>query len=310
MGFVTAHCASSILPSVPHIRLNALPTQQGMIENCGRLERVDDTDDEREIISFLSSRSSHAVVMSSFILDHGLVSHHHRGQFYTYRDSKGQLEGVALIGHAIFCDARTERALKAFSLLARDYSDVYLVMGEEETIRKFWTYFAEPQAGEPRLLNSGYMLELRTPFAAFEPMRHLRPAIIDETTEIMNIQAQMLLEESGTNPLKTDPAGFRKRCLRRAERGRTWVLRENDQLIFKADIIAETPDAIYLEGVYVTPDERGKGYGKNCLLQLGSHLLERVNAIYLYVDDKNMKAQSFYQSIGCQISSRYSFLYF
>jgi predicted GNAT family acetyltransferase len=36
-----------------------------------------------------------------------------------------------------------------------------------------------------------------------------------------------------------------------------WVIVKDQRLIFKADIQAETPEVIYLEGVYVSPKARG-----------------------------------------------------
>src|SRR5216110_951372 len=75
------------------------------------------------------------------------------------------------------------------------------------------------------------------------------------------------------NPLLADPNGFRERCRRRIEDRRTWVLVEQDQLIFKADVISDTPEVVYLEGVYVHPEHRGKGHGSKCLTQLTRSLL-------------------------------------
>ena len=68
--------------------------------------------------------------------------------------------------------------------------------------------------------------------------------------------------ESGTNPLEVDPEGFRARCARRIEMGRVWVLERDGQLLFKADIMADTPEVVYLEGIWVSQTERGKGLGQ------------------------------------------------
>ena len=47
--------------------------------------------------------------------------------------------------------------------------------------------------------------------------------------------------------------------------GRVWVLEEDGKLIFKTDIMADTSDVVYLEGIWVSQTERGKGIGRKCL---------------------------------------------
>ncbi|PYS80708.1 MAG: DUF4081 domain-containing protein, partial [Acidobacteria bacterium] len=49
----------------------------------------------------------------------------------------------------------------------------------------------------------------------------------------------MTLEETGVNPLETDPAGFRERCARRITQGRVWVCVKDGRLLFKADVISD-----------------------------------------------------------------------
>src|SRR5436309_3200537 len=79
---------------------------------------------------------------------------------------------------------------------------------------------------------------------------NLRQATLDDIEQIMPVHAQIAFEESGVNPLERDPEGFRRRTARRIEQGRVWVWTEGGRLIFKADVIADTPEAIYIEGVY------------------------------------------------------------
>ena len=52
-------------------------------------------------------------------------------------------------------------------------------------------------------------------------------------------------------------------------------------LLKSVDIIAETEDVIYLEGVYVNEKYRGRGIGPECLAVLSLQLLNRVENICL-----------------------------
>jgi predicted GNAT family acetyltransferase len=80
---------------------------------------------------------------------------------------------------------------------------------------------------------------------------------MDELELVAEAQAEVAFLESGVDPMVTDRDGFLKRVARRIEQERIFVVVENGELVFKADIIAETSDAIYLEGVYVSESYRG-----------------------------------------------------
>jgi uncharacterized protein len=112
------------------------------------------------------------------------------------------------------------------------------------------------------------------------------------------VHAGLVFEESGVNPLEADPEGFRERCLRRVELGRTWVVTDNGRLLFKAEVYAETPRVTYLEGVYVAPEHRGGGHGLRCLSQLTRTLLGRSDSVCLLVNELNVAARSFYRKAG------------
>jgi len=63
-------------------------------------------------------------------------------------------------------------------------------------------------------------------------------------------------------------------------------------------VVSNTPGAIYLEGIYVAPEERGRGYGSRCLSQVTRTLLRRTNAVVVLVNEDNQRVQSFFQHIG------------
>jgi hypothetical protein len=76
------------------------------------------------------------------------------------------------------------------------------------------------------------------------------------------------------------------------------VVTENGRLLFKAEVYAETPQATYLEGVYVAPEHRGSGHGLRCLSQLTRTLLGRSDSVCLLVNELNVAARSFYRKAG------------
>ncbi|MBV9960310.1 MAG: GNAT family N-acetyltransferase [Acidobacteria bacterium] len=264
---------------------------------------------EAEVLNFLALRPLHTVAMVSLIRDNGLISPFNRGTFYACRDeATGELEGVALIGHATLIETRSEAGLAAFAPIARECERTHVIMGERDKLEDFWYYYAE-EGESPRVLCRELLFEQRVPEQGREIVSGLRRATLADLHLIAPVQAGMALEESGVNPLEKDPEGFRARCARRIEQGRSWVWVEDGRLIFKADIIAETSEVVYLEGVYVNPQERGKGYGQRCMAQLGRTLLARVKSICLLVNEQNEEAAAFYRKAGYKLRSYYDTIY-
>jgi uncharacterized protein len=262
-----------------------------------------------EVLAFLAVRHVHTIIMGSYIRDNGLVSSLNRGTFYACRDSKGRLEGVALIGHLTLIEARSRAALEAFARLTQDCRYARMVVTEQKKVKQFWRYYAKPQQKKPHLVCRELLYEQQWPIEVHEAVNGLRLATLDDLDSVVRVHAHVTLELNGMNPMLSDPQGFRLRCARRIEQGRVWVWVENGRLIFKADVISETPEVIYLEGVYVDPAERGRGYGLRCFSQLSQILLQRTKALCLLVDEQNRKARSFYSKAGYRLHSYYDMIF-
>ncbi len=261
-----------------------------------------------EILAFLSERPLHTVYMTGCILDNGVVSPLNRGSFYGYRNRDGRLEGVALIGHATLFETRSDAPLAAFASLAQKCTRTHLLLGEMEKVENFWGHYAEGGQA-PRLVCRELLFEQKCPVEVREPVRGLRKATLRDLELIMPIHAQIAFEESGVNPLEKDPIGFRLRCARRIEQGRVWVLFENGRLIFKADIVSETSEVIYLEGIYVAAEDRGQGIGRRCLSQLTRNLLARTKTVSLLVNEQNSAASNFYLKAGFKLRAHYDTIF-
>lgn len=264
---------------------------------------------EEQVLAALSCNSLTNVIMAGFIRDNGFVNPLNRGQFYTCRDERNQLEGVALIGHTILFEAFSDRAIETFATLARRESSSHLLMGEHNAVERFWNYYAGKHE-TPRLVCPILFLQRRELFASHSEVTGLRPATSEDLEHVVQAQASMAFEISGVDPLKKDPAGFRARYQRRIEKKRVWVLIENDRLVFKTDIIADTPHASYIEGVYVAPEKRGNGLGRRCLIDLSGILMARSKAIYLFVENENERTTTFYLNLGFTVAGQYDLLYF
>src|SRR5438045_3842888 len=142
-----------------------------------------------------------------------------------------------------------------------------------------------------------------------EEVLGLRRATMDDLDVIVPAHAECAFIESGIDPLESDAEGFRARCARRIEMGKTWVWTEGGKLMFKVDIVSETSDVIYLEGVWVHPEERGKGYGSRCISQLGRDFLQRTASVCILVNEKFKAAQMLYRKASFKFISYYDTIF-
>jgi len=264
--------------------------------------------DTADVLKFLAQRPIHTVAMMSLIHDNGLVSPYNRGTFYGCRDLNGQLEGVALVGHATLMETVSDRALAALAQIARECPSTHMIMGEKERVADFWSHYSDAGRRQ-RLACREWLFELTWPVEARQQVVGLRPATSSELELVMPVQAELAFTESGVNPMLVDPQGFRTRCLRRIEQGRTWVVVERDELIFKADVISKTADVVYLEGVWLRDNCRHKNLGTRFMSELMRRLLEDTKSICLLVNETNEWAQGFYRKCGFHFRATYETIF-
>jgi predicted GNAT family acetyltransferase len=153
-------------------------------------------------------------------------------------------------------------------------------MSDGTAAETFWMHYSDGRR-QPRLTCTELLFELNFPMLVQKCEWTVRPARMEELEQVAEAHGEVAFIESGVNPLVKDREGFLKRVARRIEQERIFVVVEGGKLIFKADIIAETDDAIYLEGIYVAADHRGQGIGSKCLASLSLSLLDRVQHISL-----------------------------
>lgn len=264
--------------------------------------------DHDEVVSFLGTHSIHTAYLTGLIHENGIVSANNRGVFYGHRSRLRQLEGVALIGHAIIIEAATEPALQVLAEAAQRCTTAHMILCEESRIDEFWRIYARG-GQEMRRASRQLLFELRWPTEALKPKSDLRLATLEDLDLLIPVHAKMALEESGVDPRVSDPQGFVKRYAKRIEKGRTWVSMDNGKLIFKADIVNETPEITHLEGIWVTPEFRRQHYGLGCMSQLSRMLLWRTKSLCLLVNDENEVASHFAKQAGYHLRGVYDTIF-
>lgn len=179
-----------------------------------------------------------------------------------------------------------------------------MIRGERRVVERFrqtYTFGDDVRY----LVNDELLMVQRSCTAGASPVPGLRLANAGDLPLLAEVNAELIQADGGANPLKCDPDGFKRRLLDRIERGRVWLWRESERLIFKTDVLADTPECVYIEGVYVAPPERGRGVGVPCLVQLGARLLERASSVCLTVNESKLAALSFYRKAGYEPHCEY-----
>jgi ribosomal protein S18 acetylase RimI-like enzyme len=202
----------------------------------------------------------------------------------------------------------SDRALAALAQVARECPSTHLIMGEKERVADFWSHYSETGRRQ-RLACREWLFELTWPVEARASVVGLRPATTSELELVMPIQAQLAFNESDIDPMLVDPQGFRERCLRRIEQGRTWVVVEDGELIFKADVISKTAEVIYIEGVWLRDDCRQQSLGTRFMSELMRRLLKDTKSICLLVNETNKQAHGFYRKCGFHFRATYETIF-
>ncbi|MFN2501219.1 MAG: GNAT family N-acetyltransferase [Pyrinomonadaceae bacterium] len=264
--------------------------------------------DRPQALDFLSRRPLNTVILSGWLREHGVVNPLNQGVFYGCRDTKGDFIGIALIGKNTFFEAHSDEAIRAFAECMRAYPDARMVFAEEETLTRFWHHYV--RVGQsPRLSCQELLISIRRAPGNIDDHGDLRLATREDLDQIVAAHAELVLSETGVDPLEDDADGFRARCARRVEHGRVWVWMKSGKLIFKTDVISETPEAVYIEGLWLNPSERGEGISRQGLNSLCQRLLTGSNAICGFVDKKNAVARSLYRATGFVETHKYAKIY-
>ena len=171
-----------------------------------------------------------------------------------------------------------------------------MVIGEEAAVGELWEEL-RGRGPEPRQDRPGQPV-----YAIDEPPGSggsgLREATADDLPLLVPACAAAHEEELGIDPLARDPEGFRWRTRSQVEAGRSWLWREGDTILFKAEASAWTPGAVQLQQVWTDPPARGRGHAGRALRDLIRLLLERTPTVCLFVRPENAPALRLYDRVG------------
>ena len=218
---------------------------------------------------------------------------------FTALENEGRVEALCHSGSNV---VPSGQGCDAFADVAA-VSHARMVIGDERAVTELWEAVRDrlPEPREDRPGQPVYVLEDPP-----EPGETgLRPATDHDLELLVPACAAAHHEEIGIDPLERDPESFRWRTRMQIEDERSWLWREDDTILFKAEASAWTPRAVQLQQVWVDPRVRNRHNAQRGMRDLCRLLIERVPLVCLFVRAGNAPAIRVYEAIGMRQTGTY-----
>jgi ribosomal protein S18 acetylase RimI-like enzyme len=216
----------------------------------------------------------------------------------------GRLVAVCHVGANVVPSG--ERTAAFAPLAALD--EPRMIVGEEQAVTDLWGALRErlPAPLDDRPGQPVYVLE-RPPAGGGTGLRR---ATLDDLPLLVPACAAAYRDEVGVDAYARDPKLFERRTRVQIEQARSWVWRESDKILFKAEASAWTEKAVQLQQVWVEPELRRRGYARRALADLCRLLLARTPVVCLFVRRENTAAIALYESLGMRPTITYRSIIF
>jgi len=175
------------------------------------------------------------------------------------------------------------------------------IAGRADAVRDLWAHLA-PFWDRPREIRESQPLLAISSDSLVSPDPQVRNVRADEIGVLLPASIAMFTEEVGVSPIGLDGgAMYRARVNELVTSGRSFARIENGKVVFKAEVGAVTPAACQVQGVWVPPDLRNRGYAARGMAAVVAIARRRfAPVVSLYVNDFNTPARAAYKRVGFQ----------
>ncbi|MCM2578907.1 GNAT family N-acetyltransferase [Streptomyces meridianus] len=223
------------------------------------------------------------------------------GEIWGWHDADGRLDALCYAGANLVPICAGPEAVRAFADRARRAGRrCSSIVGPAESTGRLWSLL-EPSWGPAREVRANQPLMVTSEMpAGIEPDPLVRRIRKDEMDVLMPACVAMFTEEVGVSPLAADGGLlYQARVAELVGSGRSFARIENGQVVFKAEIGAATAKACQIQGVWVAPEHRGRGFSETGMAAVLRYALDDVAPVAsLYVNDFNIPARAAYRRVG------------
>lgn len=128
----------------------------------------------------------------------------------------------------------------------------------------------------------------------------VRAATMRDIDIVFSASVAMFAEELGVSPLVPDGgAAYRRRVATLINQGRSFVLIESGEVVFKAEVGVVADGVAQIQGVWVAPAHRGQHLSESGMAAVVDLTRQRfAEVVSLYVNDYNHAALASYRRVG------------
>ena len=217
-----------------------------------------------------------------------------RSEAIIYRHD-GRVEGITYSGANLLPSFASSAALFATVDYLKSRSITFSsVVGESQSVFALWNLL-QPFLPPARLIRERQpLLSISSePLIPSDPQ--VRVANMTDLELVITAGVEMFIGEVGEPPHAQD---FRARAIELIHEGRTFIRREGDEILFKADIGAIGAGALQIHGVWVPIEYRGRGIGSHGMASTVRLAKKFAPRACLYVNDFNLAARASYKKVG------------
>jgi predicted GNAT family acetyltransferase len=212
----------------------------------------------------------------------------------------GRMDSFCYVGANLVPVQAGSDAVRAYAERARrEGRRCSSIVGPAAAVSLLWELL-EPEWGPARDVRPRQPLCLTREAAAVPADPQVRPVRMEELDAFLPACIAMFTEEVGISPLGNDGGAlYRARVVETIQAGRALARFEGGRVAFKAEFGAVTSEACQVQGVWVAPEQRGKGLSIGGMATVVNYGLEHFSpAVSLYVNDYNAPARAAYRRVG------------
>jgi uncharacterized protein len=239
----------------------------------------------------------------------------HSGEVWGWYEG-GRLRSACWSGANLVPVSASEQAIEAFAYRARrNGRQCSSIVGPASSVLGMWQLL-QASWGPARDIRGNQPLMAMSEDSAITPDPAVRRTRTDELELLVPACVAMFTEEVGYSPVATDGgAVYRSQVGALVASGRSFVRIDESpvgsQVVFKAELGSVIPQAVQVQGVWVSPRYRGRGIAAPAMAALVNQVRREIAPIVsLYVNGYNTRAVRAYERVGFQTVGTYATILF